>query len=398
MLTDYFNKKDWALLVIAVVLILCQVWMDIEIPDYMGEITDHIVLHEQDVVVEKGIEMVACAILSLVFSLCASFVMANLSASVGRNMRIRQFDRVQSFSVQDINRFSAASLITRSTNDVTQIQNFIARGLQVCIKCPIITVWGITKIYGSSIEWTATVVIGILVLMAVMLLTLHFANKRFRKVQWLTDGVNRSVRENLDGIRVIRAFNAEDYQEKKFEKANDELLENNLAAMRVLAPALPLAQSMMNFVSLAIYWIGASLIEGLSGQSDQFMMYSDMIVFTSYATMVLGAVMQFFGTFRSFPRAMVGYRRVPRSWGPSLRSPTDPSPKGRRKVPWSSATSVSGTPVRTATSSPMYRSASIRVPRSRSSGPPGPANRPWWSLSRGSTMSLQGPCWSTGSM
>lgn len=331
MLTDYFNKKDWALLVIAVVLILCQVWMDIEIPDYMGEITDHIVLHEQDVVVEKGIEMVACAILSLVFSLCASFVMANLSASVGRNMRIRQFDRVQSFSVQDINRFSAASLITRSTNDVTQIQNFIARGLQVCIKCPIITVWGITKIYGSSIEWTATVVIGILVLMAVMLLTLHFANKRFRKVQWLTDGVNRSVRENLDGIRVIRAFNAEDYQEKKFEKANDELLENNLAAMRVLAPALPLAQSMMNFVSLAIYWIGASLIEGLSGQSDQFMMYSDMIVFTSYATMVLGAVMQFFGTFRSFPRAMVGYRRVAEVVGTEPSVSDGPVTEGKEK-------------------------------------------------------------------
>ncbi len=310
MITRFFRKWEWELVIIAVILILLQVWMDISIPDYMGEITDHIVLGEKDIVVEKGIMMLICAFMSLILSFGAGFVLANLSASVGRNMRIQQFDHVQAFSVEDINRFSAASLITRSTNDVSQIQNFIARGLQATIKCPIITVWALGKIFNSSIEWSLLVVVGILVLMAVMFLTIHFASKNFRKVQWLTDSVNRSVRENLDGIRVIRAYGAEEFQEAKFTRSNNDLLANNLEANKVMAFGMPISQSMMNFVCLGIYWVGASLILAITDQSAQFMKYSDMIVFSSYATMVLGAVMQFFGILRILPRALVGYRRI----------------------------------------------------------------------------------------
>lgn len=310
MITRFIGIREWELVLIAVVLILLQVWMDISIPDYMGEITDHIVLGEKDIVVEKGIMMLVCAFMSLVLSFGAGFVLANLSASIGRNMRLQQFDHVQAFSVKDINRFSAASLITRSTNDVSQIQNFIARGLQAAIKCPIITVWALGKIYHSSIEWSLLVIAGILVLMAVMFITIHFASKNFRKVQWLTDGVNRSVRENLDGIRVIRAYGAEEFQEAKFTRSSNDLLANNLEANKVMAFGMPISQSMMNFVCLGIYWVGASLILAISDQSAQFVKYSDMIVFSSYATMVMGAVMQFFGILRILPRALVGYRRI----------------------------------------------------------------------------------------
>lgn len=284
--------------------------MDVSIPDYMGEITDNIVLGEPDIVVEKGIMMLVCAFLSLITSYGAGFTLANLSASVGRNMRTQQFDHVQAFSVEDINRFSAASLITRSTNDVSQIQTFIARGLQATIKCPILTVWALSKIYGSSIEWSLVVIAGILVLMVVMFVTIYFAGKHFRKVQWLTDSVNRSVRENLDGIRVIRAYGAEKYQEAKLADSNDDLLANNIKAKKIMAFGFPISQSMMNFVSLGIYWIGASLIIAITDQSAQLIKYSDMIVFTSYATMILGAVMMFFGILRQLPRAMVGYRRI----------------------------------------------------------------------------------------
>ena len=310
MITRFIGRREWGLILIAVVLILLQVWMDVSIPDYMGEITDHIVLGEPDIVLEKGILMLICAFMSLILSFGAGFVLANLSASIGRNMRAQQFDHVQAFSVEDINRFSAASLITRSTNDVSQIQNFIARGLQATIKCPIITIWALSKIFDSSIEWSLVVIVGILILMAVMFITIHLAGKHFRKVQWLTDSVNRSVRENLDGIRVIRAYGAEEYQGTKLSRSNDDLLANNLKANKVMAFGFPVSQSMMNFVSLGIYWIGASLILAISDQSAQFIKYSDMIVFTSYATMVLSAVMMFFGILRILPRALVGYRRI----------------------------------------------------------------------------------------
>lgn len=306
----FFTRREWALTAIAVALIIGQIWMDIMIPQYMSEITDAFLINDTDEVMRYGNEMIVCAFVSLGFSLGAGFLLANVSSSAGRNMRIRQFDSVQALSVEDINRFSASSLITRSTNDVTQIQNFIARGLQAVVKAPIISVWALSMMFGSAWEWTAVTAAGVVFLMCVMTFTLHFAKKRFVKIQWLTDGVNRATKENIDGIRVIRAYNAETFQEDRFSAASGDLMYNNLRAMTIMAPAFPLAQSMMNFVTLGIYWLGAGVIAAAGTQETQLLLFSDMIVFTSYATMVLGSFMQMFGILRMVPRAMVGMRRI----------------------------------------------------------------------------------------
>ena len=310
MISRFMGRTEWLLIAVAISLILCQVWMDLMIPDYMGQITDEIILSHTDVVMQKGTEMLVCALISLIISIFVGFVLANVSARIGRNMRQRQFERVLSFSSEDISRFTAASLITRSTNDVTQIQNFVSRGLQVVIKSPIVIVWALLMISASAIEWTIVTVAGILVLMVVMFVTLHFANIRYRRVQWFTDAVNRNTREDLDGIRVIRAYDAEDYQEAKFRKATGDLLDNNISAMKIMAPGFPVAQAMSNFVTLGIYWVGAGLILGMAGQEAQFLKYSDMIVFTSYATMVMANSMHAFSIVRMIPRANVSYRRI----------------------------------------------------------------------------------------
>ena len=310
LITRFLKGKDWALICVAIIFILGQIWMDIKIPEYMGAITDSFLLSDIDVVVQCGWEMILCAIISFVLSLGAGFVLANASASIGSNVREAQFDRVQGFSEENINRFTAASLITRSTNDVTQVQNFIARGLQAVIKCPIIAVWATSKIYGTSWEWTAVTVLGVVILVIVMFVTLHFAKKRFMKIQWLTDEVNRATRESIDGIRVVRAYNAEDYQEARFSEANDNLLNNNISATKIMAPSFPIAQSMLNFVTMGIYWVGAGLILALDDVDSKLLLFSDMIVFTSYAAMVLSSFMLAFGIMRMLPRTMVGMKRI----------------------------------------------------------------------------------------
>lgn len=304
------GRREWLEVAVGIVLIILQVFLDLAIPEYMSRITDAYLLEDHDTVVQYGIEMILCAFLSLLLSLCVGFILANFAASIGRNVRAAQFDRVQSFSAENLNRFSISSLITRSTNDVTQIQNFIARGLQIVIKSPILAIWAVTKIYGSSLEWTMIVICVLLALVIVMAITLHLAIPKFKNVQWLTDAVNRSTRENLDGMRVIRAYNAEVFQEERFRQSNDNLLDNNLKAVKYIAPAWPFAQSMMNFVTLGIYWAGAAIIMNAPTTVEQKLLFSDMIVFTSYATMVLSSVMVFIGIFRMLPRAMVGVNRI----------------------------------------------------------------------------------------
>ncbi|MBR7152701.1 MAG: ABC transporter ATP-binding protein [Candidatus Methanomethylophilaceae archaeon] len=310
MITRFFGKREWGLVAIAIALILCQVWMDMRIPQYMNTITDSFLLERLDVVSQCGIEMLLCAFISLGLAIVAGFVLSNLSASVGRNIRLAQFDRIRSFSLEDIDRFSTDSLITRSTNDVTQIQNFITRGMQVAIKSPIVAIWAVCMIAGTSMEWTSVTATGVIVLVVVMGVSVYYASKRYARVQWLTDNVNRATRENIDGIRVIRAYNAEDHQESKFEKATGDLLENNLSAIRIMTPGFPIAHAVMNFVTLGIYWVGMGVISSAGTQDAQLMLFSDMIVFTSYATMVISSFMQLFSIMRVMPRMLVGLRRI----------------------------------------------------------------------------------------
>ena len=311
MILKYFRKRDWALTAALVVFIICQVYLDLEIPGYMNDITYAIQTGSgTDVVKEYGTDMVLCAFLSLGFSVAAGFCATNIAASLGRTLRERQFDSVQEFSMQDMDRFSAASLITRSTNDVYHLMVFTARGLQIVIKSPILATWALLKISGKNWEWTAATAAAVVVLVAVVAVTMWYTVPRFKKIQWLTDGINRATRENLDGIRVIRAYNAEEYQQKKFDKANDDLLENNVANAHAMAPMHPITSSLNNFLTLAIYWIGAGLIAAAGSTGDKMVLFSDMIVFSSYAMQVVSAFMLMIGIIRGLPRAMVAAGRV----------------------------------------------------------------------------------------
>ncbi|WP_400224767.1 ABC transporter ATP-binding protein [Methanomethylophilus alvi] len=311
MILKYFRKRDWALTAALVVFIICQVYLDLEIPGYMNDITYAIQTGSgTDVVKEYGTDMILCAFLSLGFSVAAGFCATNIAASLGRTLRERQFDRVQEFSMQDMDRFSAASLITRSTNDVYHLMVFTARGLQIVIKSPILATWALLKISGKNWEWTAATAAAVVVLVAVVAVTMWYTVPRFKKIQWLTDGINRATRENLDGIRVIRAYNAEEYQQKKFDKANDDLLENNVANAHAMAPMHPITSSLNNFLTLAIYWIGAGLIAAAGSTGDKMVLFSDMIVFSSYAMQVVSAFMLMIGIIRGLPRAMVAAGRV----------------------------------------------------------------------------------------
>ena len=311
MILKYFRKRDWALTAALVVFIICQVYLDLEIPGYMNDITYAIQTGSgTDVVKEYGTDMVLCAFLSLGFSVAAGFCATNIAASLGRTLREKQFDRVQEFSMQDMDRFSAASLITRSTNDVYHLMVFTARGLQIVIKSPILATWALLKISGKNWEWTAATAAAVVVLVAVVAVTMWYTVPRFKKIQWLTDGINRATRENLDGIRVIRAYNAEEYQQKKFDKANDDLLENNVANAHAMAPMHPITSSLNNFLTLAIYWIGAGLIAAAGSTGDKMVLFSDMIVFSSYAMQVVSAFMLMIGIIRGLPRAMVAAGRV----------------------------------------------------------------------------------------
>ena len=311
MILKYLGRRDWIWVIACVAFIVCQVYFDLRIPEYMSEITDHIQMGMgSDIVARDGLAMVVCSLLSLAASLCAGAMSARTAASLSRNLRRLEFERVQSFSKQDINSFSAASLITRSTNDVYHIQEFTARGLQISVKAPIMAVWALSKINAGAFEWTAVTAIALIVLVMVIILLVKLNFPFMKRIQWLMDGVNRSTRENLEGLRVIRAYNAECYQQEKFDRANEDLLKNNLTAVRIMAPLHPISSSLMNFLTLAIYWIGAGIIVSTSSQAEQMTLFSDMIVFTTYATQVVMSVMMLTGIFRGLPRAMVSASRI----------------------------------------------------------------------------------------
>lgn len=311
MILRYLERRDWIPVVCCIVFIVFQVYFDLRIPEYMSEITDHIQMGMgSEIVARDGIAMIACSLLSLGASLCAGAMSAKTAANLSRNLRKLQFDRVQSFSKQDIDSFSAASLITRSTNDVYHIQQFVARGLQITVKAPIMAVWAISKINAGAFEWTIVTALAMVFLVVIIVLLVKLNFPYMKRIQWLMDGVNRSTRENLEGLRVIRAYNAEGHQQEKFDRANKELLNNNLTAVRIMAPLHPISSSLMNFLTLAIYWIGAGIVVSTTSQTEQMVLFSDMMVFTTYATLVVVSVMMLTGIFRGLPRAMVSSARI----------------------------------------------------------------------------------------
>ena len=253
--------------------------------------------------------MLACALGSLASSVFVGYLAAKIAAGFSKRLRLSVFDKVQSFSLGEINLFSTPSLITRSTNDITQVQMIIAIGLQVMIKAPILAVWAIIKIAGKGWQWTSAtaVAVGFLLVMVTVIITL--ALPRFRRIQTLTDNLNRISRENLTGLRVVRAYNAEAYQQNKFKIANNELTNNNLFTTRIMAIIMPCMNIIMNGLTLSVYWIGASLIDA-ADMMDKITLFSNMVVFTSYAMQVVMAFMMLTMVFIMLPRATVSAKRI----------------------------------------------------------------------------------------
>jgi ATP-binding cassette, subfamily B, multidrug efflux pump len=311
MILKYLKAREWALIAICVVFIVAQVWMDLAIPDHMFAITNLIQTGGTvDEVVNEGWIMLALAFGSLITALIVGYIAAYVAASLSKRLRSMEFSKVQSFSANEINKFSTASLITRATNDVTQVQMVIAMGLQVIIKAPILSGWAIIKISGKSWQWTAATAIAIAIMIAVITAIMIFVVPRFKKIQWLTDDVNRTVRENLKGIRVIRAYNAEDYQEEKFEKANENLTSNNLSTSRAMALMMPMMSAVLNMLSLSIYWIGAIIIAATVGIESQTILFSQMITFLAYAMQLILGFMMLVIVFIILPRGMVAAKRI----------------------------------------------------------------------------------------
>ncbi|MBR7005990.1 MAG: ABC transporter ATP-binding protein [Candidatus Methanomethylophilaceae archaeon] len=311
MIVKYLGKKEWALFVLSVLFIFAQVYLDLKIPEYMSDITLALENGESsNVIVRSGVGMVVCALLSLVASLSAGYLTARISTTLSRRLRLMMLDQVNGFSPEDVDHFTVASLITRSTNDITQIQQFVGRALQVIVKSPIMAAWAILKISGSSWEWTAATAVGVIILFGVMLVVIRLSMRHFRKIQELTDSVNRETRNGINGVRVVRAYNAEEFQAQRFDWTSEELLRSNLSVLRIMFPMYTISSAMTNFLTLAIYWIGAALISATGDVDEQMVLFSDMIVFSSYAIQVLRAFMLVSEILRMYPRASVSLNRV----------------------------------------------------------------------------------------
>ena len=307
----YLKRNEWLLVLVSIVFIVTQVWLDLKLPDYMAEITTLIQTEGTGTseLVVPGLYMLLCAIGSMAAAVIVGFFAAKIAAGLSMRLRGMVFDKTLSFSMEEINGFSTASLITRSTNDITQIQLIVAMGLQLIIKAPILAVWAVIKISGKSWQWTAATggAVGALIVMLAVIIILVMP--KFQSIQRLTDNLNRVTRENLTGLRVVRAYNSERYQEGKFEKANDDLTNTNLFANRLLALFSPGMMFIMSGLSVAIYWIGAHLINA-ADIPNRIDVFSNMVVFSSYAVQVVMAFMMVSMIFIMMPRAAVSAKRV----------------------------------------------------------------------------------------
>ena len=306
-----FTKKDWLMIFLSFILIFSQVWLELKMPDYMSEITVLVKTEGSkmsDILVQGGY-MLLCAFGSLVGAAIVGFLISKLSANFSLNLRKKIFDKVLSLSTNEVKGFNTSSLITRTTNDVSQIEMFIGMGLQLLIKAPITAIWAITKILNKSVEWSIVTAIAVVILLTVIGIITLLVLPRFKIVQKLTDSLNNVTRESLNGIRVIRAFNAEKYQESKFSKVNNDLTNLQLFNQRTFAIMSPMMYLVMNSITLVIYYIGANLIDAAT-LASKIDIFSNMIVFTSYAMQVIMAFLMLALIFMILPRASVSAKRV----------------------------------------------------------------------------------------
>lgn len=308
----YLKAKEWMFFLFSLVFVCTQVVLDLKIPDYMSQITTLIETPGSAIgdVWSAGGMMLLCALGSLVSSVVVCFFASRIAAAFSRRLRKEMFDKVSSFTLEEINAFSTASLITRSTNDVSQVQMMIVMSLQVVVKAPLMAAWAITKIAGKAWQWSFATALAVVLLVVILGFAIKFTFPCFRRLQWLQDALNQSARENLTGIRVVRAYNAEEYQEKKFEKANTELLENSLFANRAMTLLTPFMGLVMNCLNMSIYWIGAVLISSAAAVTARIDIFADMIVFMSYAMQVIMSFVMIVMVVIIAPRALEAAKRI----------------------------------------------------------------------------------------
>ena len=306
-----FTKKDWLLILVCFVLIFIQVWLELRIPDYMSKITELIQTDNSTMsdIIKQGIYMILCAFGSLATAVVVGYFAANVSSNFSMAIRKLVFDKVQKFSTAEIKKFRTSSLITRTTNDVTQLEMLIAMGLQAFIKAPIMAVWAISKILNKSIELSALTGLCVVVLLATVIVLMIVVLPRFEVVQKLIDKVNGVTRENLTGIRVIRAFNAEKFQENRFDDVNNKLTNTQLFNQRCFAIMMPIMNLVMHGLTLGIYFIGAYLIESAL-MSGKLTLFSNMVVFSSYGMQVIMSFLMLAMIFMMIPRANISARRI----------------------------------------------------------------------------------------
>lgn len=317
-LLKHLKKREWFYALCVVLFIVAQVWLDLKMPDYMNTITQIAqggtnsetgIPYELSDIWANGGYMLLCALGSMVCSVITSFFVVNIAANFSARLRETLYTKVQHFSMSEINKFSTASLITRSTNDVQQVQMLLTMGLQMIIKAPITAVWAITKIAGKEWQWSVAVAVAVVILLLGIVTIMLLVTSKFKKMQKLTDNLNQVTRENLTGIRVVRAYNAEEFQEKKFENVNNEFTNTQLFTGRIMAFMNPLMSLVMNGISLAVYWIGAVIINQ-AALSDIAALFGDMVVFMSYGMQIISSFMMLAMMFMIAPRALVSANRI----------------------------------------------------------------------------------------
>lgn len=305
------RKKDVLLILICSILIIIQVWLDLKLPDYMSQITQ-LVQSEgssmNDILIEGG-KMMLCALGSLAAAVLVGFFASYIAASFSRILRKDLFEKVENFSEGEVKKFSTSSLITRTTNDVTQIEMLVAMGLQLLIKSPITAIWAVTKILNKSWKWSAVVGGGVLVLLMTLTFLMIVVIPKFKVVQKLIDKINGITRENLTGIRVVRAFNAEKYQEEKFQKTNNELTRIQVFNQRTFGIMQPIMYLIMYFSTLIIYFLGAYMIND-AVIAGKIVIFGDMVVFSSYGMQVIMSFLMLAMIFIMYPRAAISADRI----------------------------------------------------------------------------------------
>lgn len=306
-----FKKRDWIIVLICFALIVSQVWIELKMPDFMSEITVLVQTEgsKMSEILKNGGYMLLCAFSSLAISFIVGYLIANLSAMFSKVTRKKLFDKVENLSMSEVKQFSTSSLITRTTNDITQVEMLIGMGLQLLIKAPITAIWAVTKILNKNATWSTLTAVAVLILLTVVIILIILVMPRFKIVQKLTDKINSVTRENLMGIRVVRAFNAEKYQEEKFDQVNNDLTNMQLFNQKAFSVMSPVMYLVMYFLTLGIYFIGAYLIKEAL-MVDKLVLFGNMVVFSSYAMQVIMAFLMLAMIFMMVPRAMVSVKRI----------------------------------------------------------------------------------------